>query len=72
MRIHAGGMQEIFRTPQEVEIPWEGHGYVPMIRAVAQAIDAGQLQHPIHNADDTVAVFRTIDEIFAQIRRVRT
>lgn len=68
IEVHAGGMREIFRSPGQIEYPWEGNGYVPMLRAVIDAIANGLIEHPTHTAADTLAVFRTIDEIFAQIR----
>ncbi|WP_394551953.1 Gfo/Idh/MocA family protein [Agromyces sp. MMS24-JH15] len=68
LEVHAGGMRQIFRTPDLVEFPREGSGYVPMLRAVIAAIADGLTEHPVHPAADTLAVFRTIDEIFAQIR----
>ncbi|RXZ72529.1 Gfo/Idh/MocA family oxidoreductase [Agromyces albus] len=42
--------------------------YVPMLREVIDAIRRGHLQHPRHSAADTLAVFRTIDVIFQQLR----
>jgi predicted dehydrogenase len=68
LAIHAGGTRQIFRTPDLVEYPREGSGYVPMLRAVIHAIAQGRTEHPVHTADDTLAVLGTIDEIFAQIR----
>jgi len=68
LEIHAGGMRQIFRTPDLIEHPREGSGYVPMIRAVIAAIADGVTEHPTHTAADTLAVFRTIDRIFAQLR----
>lgn len=66
--VHAGGMKQIFHTPDRIEFEREGHGYVPMLREVIAAINHGVIDHPVHTAADTIAVFRTIDEIFAQIR----
>lgn len=68
LEIHAGGMRQIFRTPNLVEFPREGSGYIPMLKAVIKAIAAGGIEHPTHTAADTLAVFRTIDQIFAQLR----
>lgn len=66
--VHAGGMRQIFHAPDRVEFELEGHGYVPMLREVIAAIDDGLIDHPVHGAADTLAVFHTIDEIFVQIR----
>ena len=68
LQIHAGGAQQIFHTPDLLQYPREGSGYTPMLRAVIDAIAQGMTQHPTHSADATVAVFRTLDAIFAQIR----
>lgn len=69
LQIHAGGTRQIFRIPDLVEYPREGSGYIPMLRAVIGAIAKGMTEHPTHTAAETLAVFRTMDEIFAQIRR---
>jgi hypothetical protein len=67
LEIHAGDVRQIFGRPERVDLPQEGNGYVPMIRAVVDAIDRGLLESPVHPASDTVAVFRVLDEIRAQL-----
>lgn len=67
LEIHAGGMRQIFRTPDLVEFPREGSGYTPMLEAVIDAVTTGVVEHPTHTAAETLAVFRTIDQIFAQL-----
>lgn len=68
IEVRAGGLRQIFRSPDRIDFEQEGHGYVPMLREVIEAIDAGVIDHPVHPATDAVAVFRMMDEIFAQIR----
>lgn len=41
----------------------EGDGYVPMFRAVGEAVAAGVLDHPGHPLANTVAVLDVIDEV---------
>lgn len=71
LEIHAGGMRQIFREPDVATFAREGSGYVPMLRAVIAAIAEGAIEHPVHTAADTIAVLRTIDDIFTQIRKTR-
>lgn len=49
-------------------VPREGRGYVPMLRAVSQAIDEGRTEHPWWTHADTLAVADVMDEALAQIR----
>jgi predicted dehydrogenase len=55
------GRQEV------VEVEREGNGYVPMLRAVTDAILAGALEHPVHTAAATAEIYATCDEIRRQI-----
>lgn len=45
----------------------EGRGYVPMFRAVGEALADGLLEHPLRPLADTVAVLDTIDEVRRQL-----
>ncbi|MFJ6453880.1 Gfo/Idh/MocA family protein [Paenarthrobacter sp. NPDC091669] len=63
LRIHADNWQTIVHNPEPVELACEGNGYVPMLRAVSEAIRIGLTEHPLHTAADTIAVFRTLDRI---------
>jgi hypothetical protein len=45
----------------------EGRGYVPMFRAVSEAIGDGLLEHPLRPLADTIAVLDTIDEVRRQL-----
>lgn len=66
--VHAAGTPEkLFTNPDRITEKSEGNGYVPMIRAVRQAVSDGKTQHQIHPQEDTEAVFRTLDAIRAQI-----
>ena len=68
LKIHAGSAEQIFGTPDVVTDRQEGNGYVPMLREVIEAIDAGLVEHPVHPARDTVAVFAVMDAVRAQLR----
>jgi predicted dehydrogenase len=65
--LHAGSTRALFTEPDVLSRPREGFGYVPMIRAVHEALGAGLLRHPDHDEDRTLAVARVLDEIRAQI-----
>ncbi|MDJ0458647.1 Gfo/Idh/MocA family oxidoreductase [Arthrobacter sp. NQ7] len=67
IQIHAGSWQTIIHAPESVDLDREGNGYVPMLRAVNEAITAGLTEHPLHTAADTTAVFRTLDMIRSAI-----
>jgi predicted dehydrogenase len=58
-------------TPREITVELEGNGYVPMFRAVGEAIADGLLEHPLRPLADTIAVLETIDEIRRQLGGVR-
>jgi Predicted dehydrogenases and related proteins len=68
IEVHAGGIRQIFREPDFAQFPWEGNNYGPMLRCVMEALQNEWLEHPLHTAADTTAVFQTIDELFRQIR----
>jgi hypothetical protein len=55
------------RRQEVVEVEREGNGYVPMLRAVTDAIRAGALEHPVHTAAATAEIYATCDEIRRQI-----
>lgn len=65
--LHAGSPRALFTEPDVVSYPREGFGYVPMVRAVSDAIVAGLRRHPEHDEDDTLAVARVLDDARAQI-----
>ncbi len=45
----------------------EGAGYVPMLRAVSDAIMAGKTEHELRSHADTISVAETMDEVLRQI-----
>jgi hypothetical protein len=57
------------RRQEVVEVEREGNGYVPMLRAVTEAIRGGALEHPLHTAAATAEIYSTLDEIRRQITR---
>jgi predicted dehydrogenase len=72
LRVHADSWQAMMDDPQRVDLPREGNGYTPMLREVGEGIRQGLLEHPWHTADDTIAVFRTLDAIRAELEAHRT
>jgi predicted dehydrogenase len=63
LRLHNRSWQRITSEPEHIEFECEGNGYVPMLRAVGEAIDERLLEHPLHSGSNTVAIFRTLDAI---------
>ncbi|SDO69978.1 Predicted dehydrogenase [Klenkia soli] len=55
------------RRPDRITLPLEGNGYVPMFRAVGEALAAGLLEHPDRPLRDTIAVLDTIDLVRARL-----
>jgi predicted dehydrogenase len=45
----------------------EGAGYVPMFRAVCEAIGDGLLEHPLRPLRDTIDVLKAMDEVRRQL-----
>ncbi|MFJ4175347.1 Gfo/Idh/MocA family protein [Microbacterium sp. NPDC089696] len=70
-RIHAGSAERIFRDPERVMHPRVGNGYGPMLLAVIEAVEAGEREHPWHDAATTIAVTATLDRILADISSAR-
>lgn len=71
--VHTGESPEkLLTSPDHLSFEQEGNGYVPMLRAVGEAITSGLLQHPVHTGKDTVAVFRTLDTIRQQLAALST
>ncbi len=54
-------------TPRTVSVPLEGAGYVPMFRAVSEAVSQGLPEHPMRPLADTIAVLDTMDEVRRQL-----
>ncbi|MFJ6535161.1 Gfo/Idh/MocA family protein [Paenarthrobacter sp. NPDC091711] len=55
------------RDDEVVTTSRQGFGYVPMLREVCQAIQAGKLEHPLHTHAQTSAIYATMDEIRRQV-----
>jgi predicted dehydrogenase len=62
---HAGSIGEALTAPETRRFEREGMGYVPMLRAVGEAIAQGRLEHPLHPWDAALAVARILDRIRA-------
>ena len=56
--VHRGGAD-----PLRIDLPHEGRGYVPMLRAVDQALEEGWLEHPLADHASTMRVMRTVDRV---------
>jgi predicted dehydrogenase len=54
--------------PRTVTVPLEGNGYVPMFRAVSEAISDGLIEHPLRPLGETIEVLETMDEVRRQLR----
>jgi predicted dehydrogenase len=54
-------------TVRPETVPVEGRGYVPMFRAVGEAIGDGLMEHPLRPLADTIAVLETMDEVRRQL-----
>jgi predicted dehydrogenase len=54
-------------TPRTVTEEIEGNGYVPMFRAVGEAIADGLREHPWRPLAETIAVLETMDEVRRQL-----
>lgn len=65
--LHAGSTRALFHEPDELSRPREGHGYIPMIRSVVEAITSGLRQHPRHDAVATLRVSAILDTAREQI-----
>jgi predicted dehydrogenase len=62
-RIHAGSAERIFSSPEILNHPRQGNGYVPMLGAVRDALRDGLWEHPWHDRTSTVEVAQTLDAI---------
>jgi predicted dehydrogenase len=56
---------ELAVRPETVAV--EGRGYVPMFRAVGEAIADGLVEHPLRPLADTIEVLETMDEVRRQL-----
>lgn len=53
--------------PVTEQAPIEGRGYVPMLRAAAEALAEGRGAHPLSDHAATLRVMRTVDRVFAAL-----
>jgi len=60
---HVGGIRDALMAPESVAFSREGFGYVPMLRAVSDAIADGLTEHPTHTLAHTLAVAEILDDI---------
>lgn len=49
--------------PARVETETEGAGYVPMFRAVSEAVQSGWTEHPAHPLSATIGTLELVDEV---------
>lgn len=52
---------------QHFDLPLEGFGYVPMLRAASEAILDGRLEHELHPVAESIAVMEILDETRRQV-----
>jgi predicted dehydrogenase len=57
----------IAREVEEFTYAREGAGYVPMLRAVSNAILEGKTEHELRSHAETIAVAETMDEVLRQV-----
>jgi predicted dehydrogenase len=53
--------------PTRVETAPEGTGYVPMFRAVSEAVQSGWTEHPAHPPSATIGTLQLVDEVRRQL-----
>ena len=53
--------------PTRVETDPEGAGYVPMFRAVSEAVQSGWTEHPAHPLSATIGTLELVDEVRRQL-----
>ena len=61
---------ETFLRTESIDFTKEGNGYVPMLRAVGQAIADGRTEHELHPTAATISVLETMEEILRQIKGI--
>ncbi|GGJ22385.1 Gfo/Idh/MocA family protein [Paenarthrobacter histidinolovorans] len=65
--VRSGDIASAFTQPVRTERPADGFGYSPMIRAIGDAINAGDRYCKEHSPDDTVAVIELLERMRAKI-----
>ena len=67
LEVHADDFNTILFTPERIDLPKEGNGYVPMLREVTADIAAGRRTSSVHTPQATLEVFGILDQIRAQL-----
>jgi predicted dehydrogenase len=65
LTIHTAREGHIFT--EVVDTGREGNGFVPMLRAVLDAVRRGDLEHPLHTTEIAARAYATMDEIRRQV-----
>ena len=68
---HAGSIPEALGSPTATQYETDGNGYVPMLRAVAEAIAQGATEHPVHSLDASIQTFTVLDRVRSDARTIR-
>ncbi|KQR23846.1 hypothetical protein ASF79_00865 [Agreia sp. Leaf335] len=68
---HTGGIADAFGSPTTTALAREGSGYVPMLRAVGEAIGRGFSEHPLHTLDASIKTSTVLDRIRSVARTTR-
>ncbi len=55
------------RSRESHTAPKQGNGYVPMLRAVHEAVSKGWLEHPLSPHAETLSLMRTVDRVRAAL-----
>lgn len=56
-------------TVKREEFPLDGNGYVPMLRAVDEAMRGGMLEHPLCDHATSLRLLRTMDVVRSRLER---
>jgi len=62
---HSGSIGDALTAPTPVDFAREGFGYLPMLRAVTDAVLSGLTEHPLHPLSATASVAHVLDTIRA-------
>ena len=65
--VHPRGLGPGAPPPTRVETDPEGAGYVPMFRAVSEAVQSGRTEHPAHPLSATIGTLELVDEVRRQL-----
>jgi predicted dehydrogenase len=65
--VYPGGLGPGAPPPIRVETDPEGTGYVPMFRAVSEAVQSGWTEHPAHSLSATIGTLELVDEVRRQL-----